>query len=62
MRANHDGERRRSEEAVRLDVPTLLGQQRVPCRGEARRVRNGCTTDERHTGRGRESEDVDEPL
>jgi hypothetical protein len=52
---------RRAEQPVGLDVPAQSGEQRVPGRGEAGRVRHRRPADERHAGLRGEPQEVDQP-
>ena len=56
-----DRDRRRAEQAVGLDVPSDLGEHRVPRRGERRNVGDGGAGHERARGGRRQSEKLDRP-
>ena len=59
--ADDDGDRRRAEEALRLDVPACALEHRVPRRGKCTEIGNRRAGDERARRLAREREHVQQP-
>jgi hypothetical protein len=59
--ADHHRQRRRSEQAVRLDIPSLPAEQRVPGGGQGAEVGHGGTGHEADADFWRQAEQCSEP-